>query len=348
MKRDILLFNETLFAAPEVFDFDYVPEEFLFRGNQMQEIILCVKPAINKRRPINCMLSGPPATGKTTSIKKIFEELKAYKNVIAVCLNSRIYGTSFKVYSEMHKIALGFTPPTSGIPSSELLSRITKKLSEEKKVLIVALDDAVFLEECDAVLYQLLRANETFPGIKIGVIAVLSEKEKYIIQEKSFSVFQPRIIEYEKYNGNEIFEILKIRAKIGFYPGVVSEEILREIAEHTIEFDLRFGIELLRQSALEAEGKSEKKISKEHVDRAFQKILKNKSPRYEIDEKEKIILDILNKKIYNSGELYDLVKRKSKVSYASFHRAIDKLIKKKMIGITEKFDGGRTRIIRKL
>lgn len=348
MKKEILFHNETLFMNPEAFDFDFVPEEFMFRQEQMQELISCVNPAINRKRPVNCILCGDPATGKTTSIKKIFEELKEYPHVITVYLNSRIHNTTFRVYSEINRKLFGYTPPESGIPVTSLYQKIFEKLKEENKVLLIALDDCVFLEDPDEVIYQLSRANEVYPGVKVGIIAVLSEKEKYIIEDKSASVFRPRIIEYFLYEEEEIFEILKIRAKIGFYPGVVNEDILRIIASHAALQDLRFGIELLRQSAIEAECKSERKILEVHVEKAFLSILKKVKPGKEIDEKEKTILEILAGKNYNSGELYKLANKKLKFSYSSFYRVIEKLEKKKLIISTEKVTNqGRTRVISK-
>ena len=89
MKKEILFDNETLFMNQEAFDFDFIPEEFMFRQEQMQELINCINPAIKKKRPVNCILSGDPATGKTTSIKKIFEELKEYSHIITVYLNKQ-------------------------------------------------------------------------------------------------------------------------------------------------------------------------------------------------------------------------------------------------------------------
>ncbi|MFA5259060.1 MAG: ORC1-type DNA replication protein [Candidatus Pacearchaeota archaeon] len=348
MKKEILFHDETLFMNPEAFDFDFVPEEFMFRQEQMQELISCVNPATHRKRPVNCILCGDPATGKTTSIKKIFEELKEYSHIITVYINSRVHNTTFRVYSEINRKLFGYTPPESGIPVTSLYQKIFEKLKEENKVLLIALDDCVFLEDPDEVIYQLSRANEVYPGVKVGILAVLSEKEKYIIEDKSASVFRPRIIEYFLYEEEEILEILKIRAKIGFYPGVVNEDILRIIANHALEQDLRFGIELLRQSAIEAECKSERKILESHVEKAFSSILKKVKPGKEIDEKEKTILDILAVKNYNSGELYKLANKKLKFSYSSFYRIIEKLEKKKLIISTEKVTNlGRTRIISK-
>lgn len=349
MKREILFHDETLFMNSEVFDFDFIPEEFMYRINQMQEIALCLKPAINKKRPVNCILSGDPATGKTTTIKKIFEELKPYSHIIPVYLNSRINNTTFRVYSKIHEKVFSYSPPESGVPVNTLYQKIFQTLKNENKILVIAIDDSVFLEDCDEVIYQLSRVSEIYPGSKVGIIAVLSEKEKYIIEEKSSSVFSPRVIEYEPYSEDETFEILKYRARAGLYPGVIDDSLIALIAEKSTDRDLRFAIELLRQGTIEAEGKSCKKISEKNIEDAYSKMLKKNKPGKEIDDKEKIFLEILNLKNYNSGNLYELINKKLKISYSSFYRILDKLEKKKLIQVKEKVSNdGRTREISKL
>ena len=351
MVSDMLFHDQTLFKNSEVFDFDYVPEEFMFRQEQMKEVINCLNPAINKKRPVNCMLNGLPATGKTTSTNLIFDELKSYNHIVTIHLNCRMVNTTFRVYSEIHKKVFGYSPPDTGIPVTSLYNKIFEKLGEEGKILIVALDDAVFLEDCDEVLYQLLRVSEVFPGVKVGLIVVLSEKEKYVVEDKSVSVFRPRIIDYSPYSGDDIFEILKTRAYLGLYEGVVDDSLLRIISEHAVGQDLRFGIELLRQSVLEAENKSEKKVLKSYVEDAFNKILKTDKDlgKSELGDKEKGVLEILNAKDYDSGDLYKLINKKIKISYSSFYRLIEKLEKKKLIKVDEKIkDRGRTRTISKL
>ncbi|MFA5856197.1 MAG: hypothetical protein WC867_02495 [Candidatus Pacearchaeota archaeon] len=349
MKKEILFSNETIFSNPEVFDFGYSPEEFLFRLDQLQEIVGCIKPALNKRRPVNCMLSGEPATGKTTSIKKIFEEIKDNPNIILVYINGRIHTTTFRVYSEIHRKIFNYTPPESGIPVTILYQKICEYLKLENKILILAIDDCVFLEEADSVIYEISRAYEIYPGVKMGIIAVLNEKEKYIIEDKSASVFCPSIIEYPNYTSEEKNEILKSRAKIGFYPGVITEKEIMDIVDYSEGQDLRFSIELLRQSAIECENKSMKKINKGHIEKAYSKMLKKNKPGKEIDDKEKIILDIINNKTYESGELFKIINKKLNMSYSSFYRIIEKLEKKKYIKVSEKVSNkGRTREISKL
>jgi cell division control protein 6 len=320
----------------------------MYRSSQLQEIAGSLKPAINNRRPINCMLSGEPATGKTTSIKKIFEELRGYSNIILVYINGRIHTTTFRVYSEIHRKIFNYTPPESGIPVTTLYQKICEYLKLENKILILAIDDCIFLEEPDSVIYELSRAYEIYPGVKIGIIAVLNEKEKYIIEEKSASVFCPNVIEYFPYSTEETIEILRFRVKTGIYSGVVSEDNIQDISEYSQDRDLRFAIELLRQSAIECENKSSKILTKEHIDKAYSRMLKKDKPGKEIDDKEKIILDIIKDKTYESGELFNIINKKIDISYSSFYRLIEKLEKKNYIIVSEKATNkGRTREIKK-
>ncbi|MBR3213269.1 MAG: AAA family ATPase, partial [Methanosphaera sp.] len=70
---DILLHDETIFQDMTVFNSDYIPENFKLRQAQMEEMALSLRPALLKGKPINNLILGPPATGKTTAIKKLFE-----------------------------------------------------------------------------------------------------------------------------------------------------------------------------------------------------------------------------------------------------------------------------------
>ena len=54
-----------------------------------------------------------------------------------------------------------------------------------------------------------------------------------------------------------------------------------------------------------------------------------------------------DKKEMTSGELFEAVKKKSKISYSSFYRLIEKMKDAGLLAVEEKNDKGKTRIIRK-
>ncbi len=61
-----------VFTRPEVFDQNYIPEEYLYRLSEMQEIARCLSPLLKGHRGFNIKIYGEPATGKTTAVKKVF------------------------------------------------------------------------------------------------------------------------------------------------------------------------------------------------------------------------------------------------------------------------------------
>ncbi|HJK32358.1 MAG TPA: hypothetical protein O0X53_07095, partial [Methanocorpusculum sp.] len=42
MKKNLLMWDQTLFKDIEVFDIDYVPEQFEYRDEQIQELLVAV------------------------------------------------------------------------------------------------------------------------------------------------------------------------------------------------------------------------------------------------------------------------------------------------------------------
>ena len=73
--RDILLAEETLFRDDTIFNPDHIPDQFRFRDGQIKEMSYALKPALREGRPGNAFLIGPPATGKTTAVRLVFDEL---------------------------------------------------------------------------------------------------------------------------------------------------------------------------------------------------------------------------------------------------------------------------------
>lgn len=340
---DILWHNQTLFKNPEVFDFAYIPESFDYRSGQLQALADCIKPAFSNLKPINCKIIGETATGKTTSTKIIFNEAEKESSSVLFChINCGIYHNIFSLFSQIHKKIVGHTPPSSGFPLKDVYDNIMKKLKPSKKTLIIALDDAVYMEDLNKVIYDLLRSCEIY-NTKIAVWIIGAPNELFSLDSKTLSIFSPHQVNFQKYNRDEILSILKKRADYGLYHGVISKQILEKIANETLKKDLRFGIELLKSCIIEAENKSKKIIELEEFNSALRKFSKTEIELKD-DEKESFILKILNKEGIKSGDLFE--KLKNKMSYSSFYRLIDRMTRRGIISIEEKSDVGRTRIIK--
>ncbi|MCX6818558.1 MAG: ORC1-type DNA replication protein [Candidatus Aenigmarchaeota archaeon] len=341
-----LLSDETLFRNEDVFDFSYIPDQFNYRDSQLKALAYCLKPAMRGAKPLNALLIGPPATGKTTAVKLMFNQFEEESDkAVLVHVNCQIHSSQFRVFSEIHRKIIGHLPPETGVPLSGIYDKIFPKL---KKVLIVALDDINYLQESDKILYDLLRAHESYPGIKVGVIAISQKDETHKLSDRVRSVFQPELVRFEPYKKTEIAGILRHRAEAGLYNNVVSLRLIDKIAELASENnDLRFGIALLKKAVMNAELDGSRVVKKAHIEKAISSVIPEQNKK--LEDNEKLIMD-LTKKDITSGELYKLFSKKTSASYSSFYRLLEKMEKAGLIKTVEKIatKGGKTRIISKV
>ena len=263
--KKILMNDETLFKNIEVFDNNFIPEEFIYRDNQLNALSMCIKPALRGHKPSNALLLGGTATGKTTSVKLIFSELKDHANkLIPVYVNCQIYNTKYKIFSEIHKKIFGFSPPPSGLPLSELFDKIFSYISKNKKVLLMALDDCeIIFDKSNSTIYDILRGYELYDGAKSSVWCITHKNLMHLLDDKTRSIYNPDSIEYYKYTQKELVEILSKRAECGLYDNIISTELIELIAEKC--FDIRYGIEYMRKVVLLAESESSKIVTKKHL-----------------------------------------------------------------------------------
>lgn len=355
---DILMHDETIFRDIRVFNQDYVPDKFLHRESQMEALTLCLRPALKGGKPINAVVVGSCATGKTTAIKKVFERVEEYSDkILCVYVNCQLHTTRYNIFSQIYQKIFGHLPPETGIPFSRIYQNIMKYLKDKDQALVVALDDVNYLfhsKNANKIFYDILRAYEEFEGVRTGLFAIISDIEfRYILDKNVNSVFIPQEIIFDPYTIQEMRDILKERIKAGFYPDVVSEEILDQITENTTSIgDLRAGIDLLGLVGNIAESDASKTVNDEHLQIAIKNSssVSLKSTLGNLSENEKTLLGIILKTEQENrvaGNLYKLLNQTKPLSYASFDRLLNKLEFLRLIDI--KFTGegmkGNSRVI---
>jgi cell division control protein 6 len=145
-EEGMLSWDESVFSNEHVFEIDYVPETFKHREGQTQSLTYALRPAVRGSRPLNVVVRGPPGTGKTTAIQKLFDEVGAQTSEVrTIRVNCQVNATRYSVFSRLFEGTFDYEPPSSGISFKKLFGQIAEKLVEEDKVLVVALDDINYL-----------------------------------------------------------------------------------------------------------------------------------------------------------------------------------------------------------
>jgi cell division control protein 6 len=360
MTKDLLMWDETLFRDPEVFEIDYVPEQFNHRETQMRELAFQIRPGIRGGRPLNTICRGLPGTGKTTSVRKLFAEIEAEtRKLVPVYINCEIDNTKFAVFAQIYRKLSGHLPPASGTSFKQVFDAVARILQKEEVVLLVALDDANYLlyeNEINRVLYALLRSHEAYPGTRIGVIAIISDMNVDLSREvdpRVASVFRPTEIYFPPYSAEEARHILTERVMTGLYPGVLSDVMLDIVVDQTMKSgDLRVGLDLLKRAALNAEREARKKIEEDDICRAYQvsKYLHLSFTLRTLKKEEKDLLKAIAGMSteggeMNAGEVYACAKEGMKIGYTRFYEIVKKLDAMRLINLDYREGRGRTRVI---
>ncbi len=332
----MLSWDESVFRNESVFEVDYVPETFKHRESQLESLKYAFRPAVRGSRPLNTVVRGPPGTGKTTAIQKLFSELGVEApDVRTVRVNCQVDATRYAVFSRLFENVFDYEPPSSGVSFKKLFGQIADRLVEEDEVLIVALDDVNYLfyeNEASDTLYSLLRAHEAHSGARIGVVVVSSDLSLSVMEDldaRVRSVFRPEDVYFPVYDAPEIVDILRERVKRGFHEGVLGTTELDRVAELTAETgDLRVGIDLLRRAGLNAEMRGSRTISRDDIEDAYERskhVHLARSLRGLSDPERELVEVLAEHGGEQAGDVYEAFHERTELGYTRYSEIINKL-----------------------
>jgi len=356
----MLMWDETLFRDPLVFEIDFVPEEFRFREEQLSALSFQIQPALRGSRPLNSLCRGPPGTGKTTSIRKLFDEIEENtKKIACVHVNCKIDNTRYAILAKVYKRLAGHQPQPTGTSFKQVYDAVCRLLQKEDLTLILCLDDANYLlyeNEINNVLYPLLRAHEEYESVRVGVIVIFSDMDvdfQKVFEIRVASVLRPTEVFFSPYSASEVEEILRMRVLQGFYPGVLSEEMLQLVVDQTMRGgDLRVGIDLLKRAGLLAERDARRSVSRDDICRAYEV-----SERFHLislirslRDDEKAVLRVIASMSeggsgMSAGEVHTRVKEEMGIGYTRYYEIVQKFDTIRLINLDYRAGRGRTREI---
>ena len=359
--RKYLYSDETLFRNRDLFEIGYVPEVFNYREAQLEDIAFALKPGLHGSRPLNITLRGLPGTGKTTAVRLIYSEIEeTTRRLVPVYVNCQTERTKFAIFAKIYGKLHGHQPPPTGTPVRKLIYDIGRTLSERNTVLSVCLDDANYLlvnKTLNENLYTLLRLYEEFPNANAGVILPMSSMEVKLPQELDscvLSVLQLKEVYFPPYTEEEISDILKYRARLGLFPGVLSDSLFDLIIEQTMRCgDLRVGLDLVKQSVMTAERAGRMAVEPEDVLSAYEvskHVHLSASIRALTKDEKSLLYEIADMatdtgSFLTSGAVYEVASEKMRLSYTGFYEKIRKFDQMRLVELSYLNNGGRTREI---
>jgi len=126
-----LRWDETLFKDETVFDPDYLPEVLLHRDKQLTALAANLRPALRNSTPIHTLLFGPPATGKTSAMRTILNEISDY--AYTAYIRCPLARSAYKVMARIFERVCKHQPPQTGISMTRLYDSICQKLADDNK-----------------------------------------------------------------------------------------------------------------------------------------------------------------------------------------------------------------------
>ncbi|MCL4381936.1 AAA family ATPase [Candidatus Marsarchaeota archaeon] len=269
MQLTDLLVESNIFANREVLSLHYTPKKLVGREKEINNIERAIAPALKGERGRNLFVYGKTGVGKTSCVKYVIEEVKNIPNTSARIsyINCRIYNSRYRV---LNKIVSDHLPTYAkrGYGASDLYEKLVSWIEEDNKIFVVILDEIDVIKDLDDLIYTLTRINS---DIKAGGVTMVGISNKVSFKDsldpRSLSSLYESEIVFSNYNANELFDIIKDRAKIGFKKNVVGDEILKFIAANATRNggDARFSLKILSIAGELSEKDNLQNISLEKV-----------------------------------------------------------------------------------
>jgi cell division control protein 6 len=333
----------------------YIPEDVLYREEQLKEVANILAPALRMEKPSNLFIYGKTGTGKTLSVKYIIQSMQeiAFKNNIKLksiylnCKLKKVADTEYRLIAQLVK-EFGEEIPATGLPTDEVYNVFYQLIDQEKQIIMLILDEVDQLTKKigDEILYNLTRINSEMKNAQICLVGIsnnlifsenLDPRVKSSLSEEEM-VFPP-------YNALQIQEILRRRVEKSFRSGVIQPGVVEKCAAFSAREhgDARRAIDLLRVAGEIAERNGSDKVELIHLDEAEYKIESDKilnvistQPKQFQGVLYSILLISPQKKIFFTGEIYEIYKsicKKSKLNVLTQRRISDILAEFDMLGV---------------
>ena len=314
-----------IFKNKNIIQSNYTPEQIPHRDEQIHQLANILAPTLRAEKPSNLFIYGKTGSGKTLTVRYTAQQLLVIagqkklpiKVIYLNCKLKKLADTEYRLIAQLLREYNKEIPPT-GLPTDEVYHMFFTTIDKEKHSLLLILDevDQLVGKAGDELLYNLTRINSELKNAQITIIGIsndlvftdtLDPRVKSSLSEEEL-IFPP-------YNALQIQDILAQRAQLAFRPGTLEEGLIEKCAAYAAREhgDARRALELLRVAGELAERESEQKVLISHLDKAEEKIERDRILDLISTQPKQFqltLLAILNsleqKKGISTGEIYTL------------------------------------------
>lgn len=282
--QDSVFRNKGLLDPEAVIDEDRI----VGRDEQLDEIITCLRPALEGNRPPNMLLYGPSGTGKSLIINAVchqvldLAEAQGYEFGIIKINCQTIKSHDRAVYRLAQSVAaeagVEIGVPESGVSTDQKLDRLYELISNQFDFVIVILDEIDLLigrqrdlntePAYSKLLYQLSRAPKLGHTEGRISVAALTNDPRFMdeLDGRTESSFNPQDIVFSDYNADQLQAILS-RRRDAYYEDVLEDGIIPISAAFAAQDhgDARKAIDLFRKAGEIADRSGSNTVREQHV-----------------------------------------------------------------------------------
>ena len=336
-----------IFKDKKPLDHRFLPDKLVHRDEQIREIAKNWVDVLDNVTPSNVTLYGKTGTGKTAASKYAREQL------IEVACNESIfvkieyirctdYTTEYQVIAELCN-RLGRDVPSRGWTKAEVVNAFRSLFRTnafgKKLHLIVILDEIDILldKDGDGILYTLTRTDN------VAVLSISNYLDfKNLINARVTSSLNDKEIVFPPYGADQLSDILSERARLSFNEGVLDSDVIPLCSAMAAkeEGDARYALDLLKNAGELAFDEASKKVTRDHVKRAKDRIEHNKVseilstlPLQQQRLLEAILTLTKQKEEITSGKLYEAYTDISKSDAVTYRRIFDFINELELLGI---------------
>ena len=270
----------------EVLRDSYVPARLPHRDNEIRQVAEVLAPALRGDVPSNLLIYGKIGTGKTAVVTQVRQDLQRRAEATGqVTFISVTCGNIDTAYSLLQNVGNTFAK-TDGdrIPTGWSLDRVQgamRRLMDGKGgTIVLVLDeiDRLVARSGDNVLYTLSQLNTELESARLVLLGISNDlKFTNHLDARVRSRLNEEKILFDPYKAPQLQDILQDRARVAFRDGVVDPGVIELCAAYAqLESgDARRALALLRLAAEMAERDHAKRITRDHVVKAKNRLEKD-------------------------------------------------------------------------